>query len=73
MPPAPRLMPLGIISSVSIVTLIYTMMCVTLNLMVPRDQIDEGECEPCCVILMMLISHIAINQCCLLCKGEMVQ
>jgi hypothetical protein len=50
-------MPLGIISSVSIVTLIYTMMCVTLNLMVPRDQIDEGGCEPRCVILMLVIQQ----------------
>jgi amino acid transporter len=36
-------MPIGILGSVSIVTFIYMLMCVVLNLMVPREDIDQGE------------------------------
>ncbi len=42
-PAAHRNMPIGILGSVSIVTFIYMLMCVVLNLMVPREDIDQGE------------------------------
>lgn len=35
-------MPTGILGSVGVVTFIYMLMCVVLNLMVPREAINEG-------------------------------